>query len=458
MLIVWLKFQPRLPDLEPKERIGKKLLEEFNDVSQMGRVEFSRINPESGEIESLVLIRDKERSEWLIPQMSNFPAENAEQVAKVVAPLIQLTVLDVIDAPTNDTIAKTDRFHRECGLLSPSNFILDLNISNSNNLSNGSALSVKIENENNETLVSLLVGNRVPDSAATRDARYVRFPNDDTVYIVDFSGDSTQEQGTTEFVEFPNRVSFNPVDWIDNDLLRISRWDVLYMTLRDYSFSLIKSATTFEQTQIEQQSIAVFKQTPENSLSRAWSLQRFLEHKNSWIENKSIIPDNAQSSSLNETIDILCSLKVLDVRKKPESLSSCFNNNSVGTSLTPHTGALGEFGFSFFDTDPLEPENIEPMLVGEGGSVELVTKAGIKITLIFGKCFNAQRACLAFAKFDQNILKETTEDESEIVFISQETQTKAIIKNQRFANWFYLISEEEYQKINFHHSETLKHE
>ncbi len=457
-LICWLKFQPRLPDVKPKERIGLKLLESFNDVSQMRQIEFSRIDPKTGELEEMVLVRSKDSQQWTIPSMSNFPAENAEEVAKVVAPLMQLSVLDVVDEAHSITeSSKTDELHRECGLLNPVNYVsFDLESDKEDkDLAAGSALSVKIMGENGEELVNLLIGSRIPESSATRDDRYVRFPNDDVVYVVDFSGDSTQELGTTEFTEFPDRVSFDPLDWVDRDLLRISRWDVAYLTSRDQSFSLVKTEAGFEQTKIQRNGIAIFKQSTEESLSRVWSLSRFIKYQNTWSEIDAQTK-SAQNDVLNSTIDLLGSLKISDVRKKPDSLCSCFTRKEFGAELVLQKDSLGEFGFSFFDSDPLDQQKIEPLLVGEGGNVELTLKSGIKIVLIFGKKFDDQRACIAYSVFDSKFLEESVEDEAEAIFLSQDAQKKAELKNQRFANWFYLISEEDFQALRLRISDTIR--
>lgn len=468
-LICWLKFQPRLPDVKPKEKVGTKLLESFDDPGQMSRVEFTRIDPSSGELQQLVLVRDGDI--WRLPGIMNFPAENAEQVAKVVAPLIQLLVLDVVDETIGSSdSAKMDQFHRECGLLNPANFDSGIEVASksknedSNNefgeidLARGSALAVKIEGVGGETLVDLLIGSRVPESSATRDNRFVRFPNEDVVYTVDFLGDSTQEQGTTEFSEFPQRISFDPLDWIDADLLRISRWDILYLTTRDYSFSLARTEDSeFQQEHVQQKGVAVFKQNVENSLSRMWSLKRLLlfSPDSSWKEVENPDPETAQNEALNDLVDALGALKITDVRKKPDSLSNCFRNNRLDAELTAQSGLLGNFGFSFFDHDPLNPQNINPVLVGEGGCVEIKTKGGINIVLVFGKKFDNQRACLAYASFDREALSESTNDETEVAFLAPESEKKANLKNQRLSDWFYLISEEDYQKMHFRLSETI---
>ena len=130
-LICWLKFQPRFPNSEPKEAIGRALFESFTDPEQMRKIEFVGIDPKSGETRKLTLVRNENETQWRLPDLSNFPAENAERLAKVVAPLTQLTALDVIDEPVREKdSSEIEKFHRECGLLNPNKFIPNLDENN----------------------------------------------------------------------------------------------------------------------------------------------------------------------------------------------------------------------------------------------------------------------------------------------------------------------------------------
>lgn len=457
-LICWLKFQPQLPDVDPTEKIGEKLFENFTDPSRMKRIQIAQINPDTGELQKLTLVRDEDEETWRLPDASNFPAENAERVSKIIAPLLQLSVLNVVneDAKSTDLI-QTEKLHKECGLLNPLTFESAIEVDeigkseSGKNLAQGSGLSIKIDGANGETLVDMIVGKRVPESSATRDNRFVRMTNDNVVFIVDFSGDSTQDVGTTEFTEYPNRFSFNPMDWVDDDLLRISRWDVVHLITRDYRFTLAKTNGKFDTLDVRQNGSAVFKQSPENSLSRVWSVIGIMKpDKDGSIKPVKISnQEKVDSEKLSELANLACSLKIVDVRKKTPALISCFNNLRFGIEMTNQSSVLGEFGFSFFDHDPLNPEQIEPLLVGEGGSIELQTKNGGDIVLVFGKKFENKRVCLAYAKFDVNLLKEALDDEVEAEYQAPEARQKTTLKNERLAQWFYLISEEQFQKLNF---------
>lgn len=491
-LVCWLQFQPRLPDVEPKEKIGRRLLENFDENSPIGRVEFVGVDAQTGEIKELKLVRTD--GELRLPALANFPAENADRWAKVVAPLVQLPVLDVAEeAVRSGDAKKIAQLHRDCGVLAPEDaaFEVQLNASNSKkkdaetsvkpanstqsadvsaeNAQNSesdetaqtspAALSVKIFGEDGAPLVDLLVGNRAPESSATRDVRWVRFPGDDVVYAVDFSGDSTEEAGTTRFLEFPQRISFGPIDWADRDLLRISRWDVATLAVRDSTFSVVKTeAGTSAPVDYQAAGIAVFRQDPENSLSRVWSLERRLtrDAEGVWSDVAPVVPEAAQNDVLNETADALGRLSVVDVRKKPEALAALFRDGRLGGELAAHYGTLAEFGFAALEHDPLAPEKIEPALLGEAGAIELRTKNGVKISLLFGRKFEDKRVCLAFAEFDRQALAASVEDESELAFLAPDAEKKAAIKNERLADWFYLISESDFEKLKFRLADVLK--
>ena len=57
-LVCWMKFQPRLPDAKPKEKIGRRLLENFDETTKISRVEFVGVDSETGEAKELTLVRE----------------------------------------------------------------------------------------------------------------------------------------------------------------------------------------------------------------------------------------------------------------------------------------------------------------------------------------------------------------------------------------------------------------
>ncbi|MCF0234901.1 MAG: hypothetical protein HUK22_07995, partial [Thermoguttaceae bacterium] len=82
-LVCWLYFQPRLPDVAPKDKVGKKLFENFDNPENIGRVEFCAFTPGDAATKRLTLEWDG--SEWRLPEKMRMVAENAELLAKIVA-------------------------------------------------------------------------------------------------------------------------------------------------------------------------------------------------------------------------------------------------------------------------------------------------------------------------------------------------------------------------------------
>jgi hypothetical protein len=193
-------------------------------------------------------------------------------------------------------------------------------------------------------------------------------------------------------------------------------------------------------------------------MSRIWSLNRLItrNEKGKWDETTIFDPESANNESLNLLADELGKLNIVDVRKKPTALAALFRANNIGTQLAPLAAPLSEFGFALDDHDPLAPERIEPFLIGEGGSIELTMKTGVKLSLVFGKKFENKRAVLVYASYSRDALAATSGDESEVDFLEPEAKQKATIKNNRFADWFYLIDESDYEKLSFKTANTLK--
>ena len=104
-----------------------------------------------------------------------------------------------------------------------------------------------------------------------------------------------------------------------------------------------KTENGFEQTNTQQNGIAVFKQNPDNSLSRVWSLAILLKlgADGAWQDVPSVNPESADNDVLNATADALGALKVVEVRKKPGALAAIFRDGRMGSDLIAQSESLG---------------------------------------------------------------------------------------------------------------------
>ncbi len=456
-LICWIGFHPHQHSNTSEDQIGKKLSEGLNDLENVTQIQLIRIEPETGKKQDLII--KKEGTEWILPSFSGFAAENAKKLAEILTPLLQLTVLDTVRPPVSTEDSKgIKNFHSECGVLNPSDDEFDYASARDSSISaSGTALEVILEGEGHRILLDLLVGKRAPESSYNRDARFVRFPSEDFVYVVDFLGESTQEAATSSVIEYTNRVSFSPMDYVDSDLLRISRWDILYMTMKDYTLTVQNTDDNVSYKDQVFHDFLVFKQTPDNPSSKIWSLrERYtLTSDGSWRQIADVDPTLANNTILNETADLIGKLRFADVSRKPLPLAQLFRTEKWGTELTTQSSLLSDFGFCLLESDPVDPNRIEPILGGEGGSIELTTRSGLKIVLVFGGKQENKRAVIAYASYNREALNSTTDSEAELSFLESEAREKAAIKNTRFSNWVYLVDEQDFQKIRFRVQDVL---
>lgn len=469
-LFVWLRLLPQVPDALPKKEAGETLFDSFTDPTAMAKLTITRVNPETGLVESLEL--DRKNDQWVIHSLADAPADNPARMSSVVAPLLALTVLDrtsdaskgkgkgIESSGENSKAEKTtpDARFREYGLLDPKTALAAER--------DRTGILLEISGENGEQFVRLLLGDRPEESSAVRDIHYVRIPNRDEIFTVDFSGESAETAGQEKPLPYAERLSLNPLDWMNRDLLRISRWNIV-------DFSLLNVVTDADGKTKPTLALTV-RQDPERPINRVWELRQRIDFSK---EGQGIVaeldaPDTAQGPNnprINDAADSLGHLSFSALERKPDDLAERFRAAAPIRDFGPLTEELKSLGFVLLDHDPRQPESTDPLLTGEGGELRLAMKDGIEITVLFGlKREDGLRRLLVTAGLDENSIRKPEEipipdgvDEKERTRITSENalrqneysvnlaegQKKAGAFGRRFDDWFYLISEEDYQKI-----------
>jgi len=449
-LALWLTLQPKRPEINPKMKVGHDLFENFTDPSVMQELSITRCN-ENGEPETLRLV--KQNGIWLIPSFWNYPAENAEQMASVVSPLLHLTVLEVADEMSDLTNEKEiQTFLSDCGVLDPVT---------ENDSGKSVGIAVRIVSDDGTVPVHMIVGNRVEESSAVRDVRYVRIPEQNTVYTVDFSMKSQEEASVHDNQTMPERLSVRPLDWVNRDLLRISRWNIRELAVHQYAWRSETSTAESDESTAETATAATdsprlipdifcrYKQDRTNSLSRVWSLQEFRTANGRKYESREVDPENADNAILNDAADLLGHLQIESVLRKPDFLTQLLQNGRSLRELSGQTESFEKYGFHLADYDVLHPDQTEPVLAGDGGELRLTMDDGVTFSLVFGKADSGIRSLWITAVFDETTLpaKESLVSPAEYDVLLSEGQEKARVQATRTAPWFYLIKEEDYQKL-----------
>ncbi len=465
LLWIWLQVQPK-PTVElPREKIGRKLFENFDDPLKIRSLEIIRLDSISGKKKSILLTERK--GHWFIASHFNYPAENTKQMAKVVSPFLTLAVLSIAGGEKKSwDLSKITDLHRECKVLDPSDL--------SPEQKESSGILVRINGGDGEHFVEAILGDRVPESSSVRDVRYIRRPGEDEVYTVDFSTASSEEAEAEESQTMPERLSINPIDWMNRDLLQISRWNIKELAVHQYSYDVKSNG-------IKPEGYYAFKQDPSMALERVWTPTKglVLEKKGSKyipiIDFDKKKPNNKQ---INEIADTIGHLTIAEVERKTDRWSHLLEESRSIREMINSNENLAAQGFYIASFDLVHPMETEPILIGEQGEISLLMKDGILIRLVFGKEIEGKVYLFLTADFNPDFPKEPTllplkkisdkalteekkilekenvRIESENALRRQEHQLtiaeghrKATDLNRRFADWFYLIDKKDFEII-----------
>lgn len=448
-LLLWLKYQPKPPADWADKSAGAPLCPGFTDSSEPAAVTIIRPKQEtSGQPnEKSMLKLERGAHGWVIKTADDAPADSADRMTMVLAPLLRLTILSDIHEINAQGGGTAAEFHRTCGLLDPA----DASASDMKD----AGIRLTVTGNDNETFADLIIG-RVPEgSSAVRDIRYVRIPGEDAVFTADFSGETLDTAGEEKAIPYADRLSVNPADWMNRDLLRISRWNIVRMTLYDCAFDQ-NGAVTPKQ-------VETVAQDPDRPLSRAWELLRLLTFPEGKPQETEISDENRfpESEPLNTKADEICHLHFTRLLRKPAGFAEILAAGRPAGEWTPFADQLKEYGFCFADHDPANPDSTDPALFGKEGTVILSMNDGIKLTLLFG-ADDAEKGqtMMVVPSLDEEtfpapelqpipdnaseeekarIADENRLRESETRLNRAEAETKLKTYKTRFSDWLYIL-------------------
>ncbi len=464
-LVLWLSLQPKQPADWSQKGVGEPLFPTFKDVDAMGGIDIVRptygIKTEDAKKEekpdgtaSIHVKRDE--NDWVIASASRFPANNPDRMTMVVAPLLTLSVLSEVTEIESSDEAKRSAFLRQCRLLDPTRASMS-------DLADA-GIRVTVQGTGGETFADFIVGAIPEESSAVRDIRYLRLVGDDRVYTVDFSAEAVEASGEGKALPYVDRLSTDPLDWIDRDLLRISRWNIAKMEIFRSSIEEGEKFVPKEFLQVAQD--------PERSLGRVWELTERVTFDADGhglpveITDENRFPDN---DPLNVAVDKITHLSIAGFQRKPDAFAEISLQNRPERELDAIKDLIRPFGLFLADHDPFRPEGVDPILVADGGKVRLTMTDGTVLTLLFGNATDdGKRFLVVHASFDPDffpapepLVPSENADEKERERITDENrlrkseydlsvaegEKKARLSDRRFAPWLYLINESDYREI-----------
>jgi hypothetical protein len=303
---------------------------------------------------------------WLIrrPQMPDYPANADNQVKDVSTILLDLRILD--------TAAEGAGEHANFGVLDPSKATPgDL----------GVGKSIALKNNSGSNLAQLIIGNEVDGLSSTR---YVRKPDENTVFIVE--------------IQNVNDVSTKFVDWVEKDFLDLDKWNIKRVTLDNYEVNLAAG-----------------------QLNRTGN-PLVLDYDNSeWKLSGSTLSEQEEldKEKLDALKDAFDDLEIIDVENKPEILvnnlkqGNEFFNNLKDQKNQAVVQSLQQKGFYTVAVKNPQGQQV-PKVVSNKGEIIVGMKDGVEYVLRFGDTYRGpeddenstgdSRYIYAFARVNQSLL------------------------------------------------------
>jgi hypothetical protein len=370
---------PKADMISPADMVGQSLFPNFQDPLTATSLEVVKFDQAAATPVSFMV--RKEGNSWVIPP-KNYPADAQDQLAKAAADLIELKVLSVAANPQEAGIGADDikGLHKLYGVVDPSE--------KGDSSGEGIGTRVSLRDKDDTKLVELVIGKSVEGQNGLR---YVRRVGQDPVYTVKVSTDKF----STKFQ-----------DWIEKDLLKLSSWDIRKISIDDYSVDIIQqSITPRGKITLE------YNDTGEPR----WKMTADRVYKKEgWVEQGLSEKEELNTDTLNNLKNALDDLKIVDVMRKPASLSETLRG-SGSINLDPEAErSLARAGFHVVTiSDPANPGQKSYQLRSNEGEIAVTMKDGVYYVLRFGQIAGMASEEAKEAKKDKQADEKTAEKKPE---------------------------------------------
>lgn len=407
---------------------GEAFYPEFTDPNQATTLEVIDFDEASGTARPFKVTFAGGR--WTIPSHNNYPADAKERLAQTAA--------GVIDIKKDDFRTSSAADHERCGVVDP----LDATAPGLT----GRGSRVTLKGADDQVLADFIIGYEVPDREGFR---FVRLPGQNRVYAARMNID----------------ISTNFADWIETNLLQLAADKVDRVMIKDYSID--------ERTRsvIPRDNIELLRND-----EKQWNLKGVGSGK------------KLDSATVQTLVSTLADLSIVGVRPKPEGLSAYLSNPGQGDISQESRLSLQSKGYYFTRDD---------QLMSNEGELNVRTTDGVVYVLRFGEVLygsglavtagaseageqgndgrgQANRYLFVAAGFEDGYFKKPPAPQSkeylnkaDSLWTDADRESKsrqdaldewqrkvdhgrqlATDLNNRFADWYYVISEDSFDKIH----------
>ena len=418
---------------------GEPLFPRFADSLAAASVEIVNRDAE-GRTRRVHLVRADGR--WLLESHFDYPADAPARLAAVITGLMRLTVLDSAGENVAD--------HESLGALDP-----DEAAPTAAARSVGTRVTIK--DSAGKALLALIVGSEV---RGRPELRHVRRAGQIPAYIV--KADAGQ-------------LSTRLADWIDDDLLGLKSWDIQRIEIEDYAIERQGGSLALD---ARSRMTLLF----DDAGKPPWRLADCqVMAAGQWQAKPLAANEGLRLAALDDLKGALCDLRILDVARKPPKLAKDFEAGEAIVVNQEIVDSLTSRGFYPTKMDK------EVKLYAQQGEIRVLMKDGMRFLLRIGDSdapapedhktrtprvlapvAKPNRWLLATADFDPAAIPPPRleplpagglvpsgdlQDRARIEKDNQRKQAehqeqvaaggrRAKQLNARFADWYYLVSDE----------------
>ncbi len=342
MGVTWMS-QSWEPVQEAHAMIDEPLFEDFDplDVKRLEIVKFDEATSTVSPFEVAEV-----NKKYSIPSHDDYPADAENQLAEAADSVMGRKVLTVESEIQGD--------HSLYGVVDPGDKDLQAGAV-------GVGIRVVMKDKDGKSLLAMVIGKEVTGQSGLR---YVRRVGQDPVYTMQVSTD---------------KLSTKFEDWIEDDLLKLSTWDIKQVRVRDHS---VDEANR----QVIQRGDMLLAYDDAGDPKWTMAHDRAFE-QGQWVpiemaENEEL--DTEKLDALKRAVD---DLKIVDVRRKPPGLSADLKAEKDFSDNNKAVASLMNKGFFVAELDGGRVE-----LVSNEGDVRCVMKDGVEYVLRFGNATESTAA------------------------------------------------------------------
>lgn len=405
---------------------GEPFYPEFTDPNEATTLEVIDYDEASGTARPFKVTFKNGR--WTIPSHHDYPADAKERLAQTAAGVIGIKKDDFRTSNAAD--------HERCGVVDP--------IDAAAPSLSGRGSRITLKGSDDEILADYIVGYEVPGSEGFR---FVRIPGQNRVYAARMDID----------------ISTKFSDWIESNLLEVTTDKIDRVMIKDYSID--------ERTR---------------SVIPGDNIELLRNDENQWTLRGRGSAD-LDSAAVDTLVSTLAELSIVGVRPKPEGLSASLSNPDESDISQEGRVSLQSKGYYF---------TRDGQLLSNEGEMNVRTTDGVIYILRFGEVLygsglevtaglseteeegdgqgRANRYLFIAAGFEEGYFKKPPaprnlefQDKADSLWTDDDRENKerqdaleawernvkhgqdlAVELNQRFADWYYVISEDSFDKIH----------